>query len=115
MIDQNQDYIIICIYYFWPRLNTGSKTGSFGYVFSQANPNTVYGSIVQNNIDNDSSYDYAESIHKTITLPRQAFFHFQHTVSDNAEAVCKVRYYFKKVIIMANYFFILIYCNTHLA
>ena len=80
--------------FFWPRLNTGSRTGSFGTIFTQANPNTVYESIFQNNMD-DSSFNWAESLIKTITLPRQAYFHFQHSVSDNAEAVCKVRYYLK--------------------
>ena len=44
----------------------------------------------------DSSFDWAESLIKTITLPRQAYFHFQPSVSDNAEAVCKVRYYYLK-------------------
>ena len=92
LVGQSQDNIIMS--FFLTRLNTGSRTGSFGTVFSQANPNTVYGSIFQDNMDDDS-FNYSKSLIKLITLPRQAFFHFQHTVSDNAETVCKVRYYFK--------------------
>ena len=88
MIDQSQDHTIMI--FLKTRLNTGSRTGSFGTVFSQANPNTVYGSIFQNNMDNSSFNDGDESLIKTITLPRQAFGGFQERVSANSETKCKV-------------------------
>ena len=75
---------------FFPRLNTGIKSGYFGSIFSQANTNTVYGSIFQNNMDNSSFNDGDESLIKTITLPRQAFGGFQERVSANSETKCKV-------------------------
>ena len=75
---------------FCPRLNTGSRSGAFGSVFSQANPNTVYESIFENNMGDSSSYDWKESLIKTVTLPRQALFYFQENVSAFSETACKV-------------------------
>ena len=75
---------------FWPRLNTGSRSGAFGSVFSQASPNTIYESIFENNMGNSSSYDWKESLIKTVTLPRQALFYFQEHVSAFSETACKV-------------------------
>ena len=77
--------------FFCLRLNTGIKSSYFGSIFSQANTNTVYGSIFQNNMDNSSFNDGDESLIKTITLPRQAFGGFQESVSANSETKCKVR------------------------
>ena len=76
--------------FFCPRLNTGSSSSYFGSIFSQANTNTVYRSIFQNNMDNSSFNDVDESLIKTITLPRQAFGGFQESVSANSETKCKV-------------------------
>ena len=76
--------------FFLPRLNTYSRSGYFGSIFSQANTNTVYRSIFQNNMDNSSFNDVDESLIKTITLPRQAFGGFQESVSANSETKCKV-------------------------
>ena len=76
--------------FFCPRLNTGSRSSYFGSIFSQANTNTVYRSIFQNNMDNSSFNDGDESLIKTITLPRQAFGGFQESVSANSETKCKV-------------------------
>ena len=75
---------------FWPRLNTATKSSSFGALFRQANPNSAYESIFQNNMD-DSSFNYwDDSIIKTITKPRQAFGGYQVDVSANSETACKV-------------------------
>jgi hypothetical protein len=75
---------------FWPRLNTGIKSGYFGSIFSHANTNTAYGSVFQNNMDNSSFNEWDESLIKTITLPKQAFGGFQESVLANSETVCKV-------------------------
>ena len=57
-----------------PRLNTYPRSGYFSSIFSQANPNTVYGSIFENNMD-DSSFDkLGKSLIKTVSLPRQALY-----------------------------------------
>ena len=74
-------------------MNTGSRSGAFGSVFSQANPNTVYESIFENNMGDSSSYDWKESLIKTVTLPRQALFFFQEHVSAFSETACKVSHY----------------------
>ena len=76
--------------FFCPRLNTGSRSSYFGSIFSQANTDTAYGSVFQNNMDNSSFNDWDESLFKTITLPRQAFGGFQEGVSANSETNCKV-------------------------
>ena len=73
-----------------PRLNTGSRSGYFGTIFSQADPNTVYGSIFKNNMDDSSFNDVDHSLMKTINLPKQAFGGFQEHVSANSETACKV-------------------------
>ena len=76
---------------FWPRLNTGIKSGYFGSIFSQANTNTAYGSVFQNNMDNSSFNNFDDSLIKVITLPRQAFVGPQEIVTENSETACKVR------------------------
>ena len=44
------------------------------HIFTQANPNTVYASIFENNMD-DSSFDkLGKSLIKTVSLPRQALY-----------------------------------------
>ena len=67
--------------FFWPRLNTGSKSGAIGSAFSQANPNTIYKTIFENNMDDSSFGDWKKSLIKTTTLPRQALAFFQEHVS----------------------------------
>ena len=78
---------------FWPRLNTGSATGSFAAIFSHANSTSVYGSIFQNNMDDSSFNNEDESLIKTITLPGQAFAGYQAEVSANSETACKVSHH----------------------
>ena len=73
-----------------PRLNAYQRSGYFASTFTQANPNSVYGAIFQNNMDDSSFNDASESLIKTITLPRQAFGGLQESVSANSETVCKV-------------------------
>ena len=73
-----------------PRLNTHTRSSYFGSIFSQANTNTAYGSVFQNNMDNSSFNEWDESLIKTITLPKQAFGGFQESVLANSETVCKV-------------------------
>ena len=76
-----------------PRLNTGSRSGYFGTIFSQADPNTVYGSIFRNNMDDSSFFiDWDESLIKTITQPTQAFAGSQDDVSANFKTACKVSF-----------------------
>ena len=75
---------------FWPRLNVGTKSSSFGALFSQANPNSAYESIFQNNMDDSSFNHWDDSLIKTITIPRQAFGGYQVDVSANSETACKV-------------------------
>ena len=75
-----------------PRLNTGGKSYPFSTIFTRANPNTVYGSIFHNSMD-DSSFNVADSLIKTITLPGQAFGGYQEDVTANSEAACKVSLY----------------------
>ena len=75
---------------FWPRLNTGPKSSSFGALFSQANPNSAYESIFQNNMDDSSFNHWDDSLIKTITISRQAFGGYQVDVSAYSEAACKV-------------------------
>ena len=77
---------------FCPRLNTYAKSGSFAHIFTQANPNTVYGSIFQNNMDNSSFHGFGDSLIKAINLPRQAFSGYQEDVSANPETACKVSF-----------------------
>ena len=72
------------------RLNTYTRSGSFAHIFDQANPNTVYGSIFKNNMDDSSFNDVDHSLMKTINLPKQAFGGFQEHVSANSETACKV-------------------------
>ena len=76
--------------FFWPRLNVGTKSSSFGALFSQANPNSAYESIFQNNMDDSSFNNWDDSLIKTITKPRQAFGGYQMDVSANSETACKV-------------------------
>ena len=78
--------------FFLPRLNTYSRSGYFGSIFSQANPNTVYGSIFENNMDDSSFNAVNVSLIKTSTLPRQAFSGYQEDVSANPETACKVSF-----------------------
>jgi hypothetical protein len=75
---------------FGPRLNTGEKSGFSGALFAQANPNTVYRSIFDNNMDDSSFKNFGDSLIKTITLPRQAFGGPQELVAANYETACKV-------------------------
>ena len=78
---------------FCPRLNTGSRSGSFGTIFSQANPNTVYESIFEENMDNSSFQSLKGMFEKTITLPRQAMLYFQDEIAAFSEKACKVSDY----------------------
>ena len=71
-------------------MNTKRKSTYFANIFTQANPNTVYGSIFQNNMDDSSFNDVDDSLIKTINLPKQAFGGFQEHVSSNSETACKV-------------------------
>ena len=75
---------------FWPRLNTVTKSSSFGALFSHANPNSAYKSIFQNNMDDSSFNHWDDSLIKTITIPRQAFGGYQEDVLANSETACKV-------------------------
>ena len=76
--------------FFWLRLNTGTRSSYFGTIFTQANPNTVYGSIFRNNMDDSSFNDWDESLIKTITLPTQAFAGYQYHVTSNVATPCRV-------------------------
>ena len=97
--------------FFWKsRLNTGSRTGSFGTVFSQANPNTVYGSIFQNNMDDSSFNNWNDSLIKTITQSRQAYGGYQVGVSAIPETACKVSLW-SFLILVNTVILISIYCN----
>ena len=78
--------------FFWPRLNTGSKSGAIGSAFSQANPNTIYKTIFENNMDDSSFNAVNDSLIKTSTLPKQAFSGYQEDVSANPETACKVSF-----------------------
>ena len=89
-ISINQDQVHYEV--FLPRLNTYSRSGYFGSIFSQANPNTVYGSIFENNMDDSSFNAVNVSLIKTSTLPRQAFCGYQEDVSANPETACKVSF-----------------------
>jgi hypothetical protein len=71
-------------------LNTYRRSGYFASTFTQANPNSVYGAIFQNNMDDSSFNAVDDSLIKTITLPKQAFGGFQESVLANSETVCKV-------------------------
>jgi hypothetical protein len=73
-------------------LNTWQRSGYFASIFTQANPNTVYGSIFQNNMDDSSFNAVDDSLIKTITLPRQAFSGYQGDYSANPETACKVNF-----------------------
>ena len=75
---------------FCPRLNTDSKSSASGSIFSQANPNTLYGSIFKNNMDDSSFSNNYDSLIKTITLPRQAATGLQEDISANSVVACKV-------------------------
>ena len=75
-----------------PRLNTYPRSGYFSSIFSQANPNTVYGSIFENNMDDSSFNAVNDSLIKTSTLPKQAFSGYQADVSANPETACKVSF-----------------------
>ena len=44
------------------------------HIFTQANPNTVYASIFENNMDNSSFDKLGKSLIKTVSLPRQALY-----------------------------------------
>ena len=77
---------------FWPRLNTYIRSGFFGSIFAQANPNSVYGSIFQNNMDDSSFNVVNDSLIKTSTLARQAFVGYQVDVSANPVTACKVSF-----------------------
>ena len=72
-----------------PRLNT-DKSHAFHTIFTRANPNTVYESIFQNNMDDSSFNTWDDSLIKTITLPSQAFGGPQEYVLANSETACKV-------------------------
>ena len=74
------------------RLNTYKGTGFFASIFTQANPKTVYESIIQNDMDDSSFSDASESLIKAITLPRHAFGGWQQDVLANSEAACKVAF-----------------------
>ena len=73
-----------------PRLNTYGRSGYFASIFTQANPNSVYGAIFQNNMDDSSFNAVDDSLIKTSTLPRQAFGGYQEHVSRRHETACKV-------------------------
>ena len=86
-------YLLPSEFLFCPRLNTGSRSGSFGTIFNQANPNTVYESIFEENMDNSSFQTLKGMFKKTITLPRQAMLYFQDEVAAFSEKACKVSHY----------------------
>ena len=75
-----------------PRLNAYQRSGYFASTFTQANPNSVYGAIFQNNMDDSSFNALDDSLIKTSTLPRQAFSGNQQDVSANPETACKVSF-----------------------
>ena len=77
--------------FFGPRLNTYTS-GSFTSIFTQAKPNSVFGSIFQNNMDDSSLNVVNDSLIETSTLPRQAFGGYQADVSANPETACKVSF-----------------------
>ena len=89
-INQIQNWVHV--EFFGPRLNTGYRSGFSGAMFTQANPNTVYGAIFQNNMDDSSFNAEDDSLIKTSTLPRQAFSGYQRDVSANPETACKVSF-----------------------
>ena len=78
---------------FWPRLNTGIKSGYFGSIFSQANTNTAYASVFQNNMDNSSFQSLKGMFEKTSTLPKQAMLYCQDEVAAFSDKACKVSQY----------------------
>ena len=71
-------------------MNTGRKSEYFPSIFTHANPNSVYGSIFHNNMDDSSFNDFDDSVIKTITLARQALGGAQEYMAANSEAACKV-------------------------
>ena len=76
--------------FFCFRLNTKRRSTSFANIFTQANPNSVYGSIFQNNMDDSSFNNWNDSLIKTITQSRQAYGGYQVGVSAIPETACKV-------------------------
>ena len=78
---------------FLPRLNTYRRSGYFGSIFSQANPNTVYESIYEENMDNSSFQSLKGMFEKTITLPKQAMLYFQDETAAFSEKACKVSHF----------------------
>ena len=68
-------------------------SGSYGSLFLNARPHTIYGAIYANNMDISSfdDVDKFKSISKTIHLPNQAFFGTLANVLKHPEmATCKV-------------------------
>ena len=75
------------------RLNTGTRSCMCARIFTQANPNTVYASIFEKNMDDSSFNKLGKSLIKTIALPRQALYGSQGAfsrVSENSRPECKV-------------------------
>ena len=81
--------------FFCFRLNTKRRSTSFANIFTQAKPNSVYGSIFQNNMDDSSFNNWTESLIRTITQPKRlALTANLDVISANYEAACKVSFYF---------------------
>ena len=74
----------------WFRLHTYPRTQYFATIFTQANLNTVYESILKKNMDDSSFNNWNESLIKPINQPRQAFGGYQDDVSAISETACKV-------------------------
>ena len=75
---------------FISRLNSYPRSQYFATIFTQANLNTVYESILKNNMDESSFNNWNESLTKTINQPRQAFGGYQDDVSAISVTACKV-------------------------
>ena len=91
-INQIQNWVHI--EFFGPRLNTGYRSGFSGAMFTQANPNTVYGSIFRNNMDNSSFNNWTDSLIRTINQPKRlALTANLGVISSNSKAACKVPYF----------------------
>ena len=108
LIDSNQNNFFN--EFFFPRLNP--RKGMFTTLFTQANPNTIYGSIFENNMDEASITNWEESLIRTITLPRQAYGGWLSDVKAISDTACKVSLY---VIFFHSRTVILISINTHVA
>ena len=78
-------------------MNTGTRSCMCAHIFTKANPNTVYASIFEKNMDDSSFNKLGKSLIKTIALPRQALYGSEVAVS-RVSAIsgtkCKVSFKF---------------------